>query len=95
MQLETSKDKFILQSKGELGSVIIEAEKGSEDILGLEVKEPSKATFSLNYLSDMIKSASSVSDIVTVSFSTDMPVKLDFELPQQGKLQYYLAPYKE
>jgi len=95
VQLEANSDRFILQSKGDLGSVLIEAEKGSEDILGLDVKEPSKATFSLNYLSEMIKTASNLSDIVNVMFSTDMPVKLNFELPQQGRLQYYLAPYKE
>lgn len=95
VKLEASQEKFTLESKGDLGSAYIEVEKGSEEILSLDVKEPSRATFSLNFLSEMIKAASSVSDIVTVEFSTNMPVRLSLELPQQGKFQYYLAPYKE
>jgi proliferating cell nuclear antigen len=95
VKLEANEGKFTLESKGNLGSASIEAEKESEEILNLDVKEPSKATFSLNFLSEMIKAASKVSDIITVEFSTNMPVRLDLELLQQGKFQYYLAPYKE
>lgn len=95
VKLEASEGKFTLESKGDLGSASIEVEKGSEEILSLDVKEPSRATFSLNFLSEMIKAASNVSDIITVEFSTNMPVRLNLELPQQGKFQYYLAPYKE
>lgn len=89
---ETAKDKLSLKASGDRGSVSIEIEKGSEELLALEVKKPSTAAFSLNYLSEMAKAASNLSDIVTVEFSLDKPLRLSFELPQQGKLQYYLAP---
>jgi len=29
---------------------------------------------------------------VTVEFSTNMPIRLEFDIPQQGRLLYYLAP---
>lgn len=92
IQFEATKDKLSLKASGDLGTVSIDVERGSEELLGLEVKEPSRATFSLNYLLEMVKAASNVSDIATVEFSTDKPLRLNFELPQQGKLQYYLAP---
>jgi proliferating cell nuclear antigen len=92
IQFETSDDTFTIQASGDLGSVTIDVGKESEEILGFEVKEASKSMFSLSYLSEMVKAASSVSDIVTIEFSTDMPVRLNFELPQSGRLQYYLAP---
>ena len=92
IQFETTDDKFIITASGYLGSVTIDVGKESEEILGFDVKEASKAMFSLSYLSEMIKSASKVSDIVTIEFSKDMPVRLNFELPQSGRLQYYLAP---
>ncbi|UCH02815.1 MAG: DNA polymerase sliding clamp, partial [Candidatus Bathyarchaeota archaeon] len=95
VQLKVTNERFVLHSKGDLGSVLIEVENGSEEVLSLDVKEVAKATFNLKYLSDMIRAASNISDIVTVAFSTNMPIKLNFGLPQQGKLQYYLAPYKE
>lgn len=89
---ETGKDKLSLNASGDRGTVSVDIEKGSEELLALEVKKPSKAAFSLNYLSEIVKAASNLSDIVTVEFSSDKPLRLNFELPQQGKLQYYLAP---
>lgn len=89
---ETTEDKLSMKATGDLGSVSIDVDKGSEELLSLEVKKPSKATFSLNYLTEMVKAASNLSDIALIEFSTDVPLRLSFELPQQGKLQYYLAP---
>lgn len=92
IQFETTVNKLSVKASGDLGTVSIDIEKDSEELLTLEVKQPSKANFSLNYLLEMIKAASNLSDIVTVELSTNMPIRLNFELPQQGKLQYYLAP---
>jgi len=89
---ETSKDKLSLKASGDRGSVSIDVENGSDELLALEVEKPSTAAFSLSYLSEMVKAASNMSDIVTVEFSRDKPLRLSFELPNQGKLQYYLAP---
>lgn len=92
VRLESSSDKFVVNASGELSSATIELEKGSEPLLDLEVKEPSKATFNLNYLAEIIKAGSAASEVVTVEYSTNMPVRVQFEMPQQGRLQYYLAP---
>jgi proliferating cell nuclear antigen len=92
VRLEALPEKLILRATGDLGSVTIELEKNSEALLSLEVKEESKATFSLNYLAEIIKAASIASPIATVEFSSNMPIKIDFELAQQGKLSYLLAP---
>ena len=75
-----------------MGIVIIEVEKGSDELLSLETKENARSTFSLNYLSEMVRAASSLSDIVLLEFSTDMPIRLSFEMLSKGRLQYYLAP---
>jgi proliferating cell nuclear antigen len=71
---------------------LIELKKGSDTLLDLETKEPSKATFSLSYLSEIIKTAAATSDIATLEFSSDMPVRLDFHQAKEGKLTFYLAP---
>lgn len=92
VRLEASPEKFVMLAAGDVGSAKIEWEKESEALLGLDVKEESKATFSLSYLAEIIKAASTTSAVATVEFSTNMPVRLDFELPQGGKLVYYLAP---
>lgn len=92
VKLEASPEKFVMVATGDVGTAKIEWEKESEALLGLDVKEESKATFSLNYLAEIIKAASTTSDVATVEFSTNIPVRLEFELPQGGKLAYYLAP---
>jgi proliferating cell nuclear antigen len=92
---EAGAEKLSLKAQGGLGSVTINIEKDSEELLTLNSEKLSTATYSVNYLQDMIKTAANISDIVTIEFSTNMPLRLSFELPEQGKLQYYLAPRVE
>ncbi len=92
VRLETTQERFTAEAVTELSSVKIELEKGSEDLLELEVKEPCKATFNLNYLGEISKAGSTAAELVTLEFSTNMPIKLEYEMPQQGKLLYYVAP---
>jgi proliferating cell nuclear antigen len=84
VRIEAVGEKLVFQAAGDL--------MGSDALLDLDTKEPSKATFSLSYLSEIVKAASATSDIVTLEFSTDMPIKLDFQQVGEGKLVFYLAP---
>jgi len=90
--IEADSEKMILNASGDLMGAKIELEKGSDTLLDLETKEPSKATFSLNYLGEIINAASATSEIVILDFASDMPIKLDFQQSPEGKLTYYLAP---
>jgi proliferating cell nuclear antigen len=92
VRLEATAEKLTAAATTELSSAIIEVDKGSDMLLELDVKEPSKATFNLNYLSEITKAGASTSEIVTVEFSSNMPIRLEFDIPQQGRLLYYLAP---
>jgi proliferating cell nuclear antigen len=92
VKLETTPEKVLVSTSTELSSAHMTIEKGSEAMLELDVKQPSKATFNLKYLADIIRAGSAASEIVTMEFSTDMPIKIEFEMPQQGHLLYYLAP---
>jgi len=92
VRIEVDSEKMVFNASGDLMGAIIELQKGSDALLDLETKEPSKATFSLSYLSEIIKAASATSDIATLEFSTDMPVRLDFQQSKEGKLTFYLAP---
>jgi proliferating cell nuclear antigen len=92
VRIEADGEKLVFQAAGDLMGATIELKKGSDALLDLDAKEPSKATFSLSYLSEIVKAASATSDIVTLEFSTDMPIKLDFQQVGEGKLVFYLAP---
>lgn len=92
VRIQVDTEKLVFNAAGDLMGATIELLKGSDTLLDLEAKEPSKATFSLSYLSEIIKAASATSDIATLEFSTDMPIKLDFQQTKEGKLTFYLAP---
>jgi proliferating cell nuclear antigen len=92
VRIEADNEKLVFQATGDLMGATIELKRGSDALLDLEAKEPSRATFSLSYLSEIIKAASATSDIATLEFSTDMPIKIDFQQAKEGKLTFYLAP---
>lgn len=92
VRIEAEADKLILNASGDLMGATIELQKGSDALLDLQTKQPSKATFSLSYLAEIIKAASATSEITTMEFASDMPVRLDFQQINEGKLSYYLAP---
>ena len=92
VRIEAYPERLVFNATGDLMGATIELKKGSDALLDLETKEPSKATFSLSYLLEIIKAASATSEIATLEFSSDMPVKLDFQQTKEGKLTFYLAP---
>ena len=92
VRIEADSEKLVLNATGDLMGATITLQKGSDALLDLETKEASKATFSLSYLSEIIKAASATSDIATLEFSSDMPVRIDFQQTKKGKLTFFLAP---
>lgn len=92
VRIEAEPEKMILSASGDLMGATITLQKGSDALLDLEVKENAKATFSLSYLSEIIKAASATSDIATLEFSSDMPIRIDFQQTKEGKLVFFLAP---
>jgi proliferating cell nuclear antigen len=92
VKIEADPEKLVFNASGDLMGATITLQKGSDTLLDLETKEPAKATFSLSYLTEIIKAASATSDIATLEFSSDMPIKLDFQQTKEGKLTFYLAP---
>lgn len=85
--------KVIAKSdKGELEAKF-SPESGS--LIEYEVRQPSTASYSLNYLDDIVSKAYRISEIVTVEFSSNKPLSLSFEIAGGGTLRYYLAPRLE
>jgi len=92
VRIEIDSEKMTMRATGDLMGATVELKKGSDTLLDLEAKEPAKATFSLSYLSEIIKTATATSDVATLEFSSDMPIRIDFQQPKEGKLTFYLAP---
>ena len=93
VNISAKKDQIILEGQGDTGNAKILLDKTNEDIISIDIKEESIATYSLSHLLDIIGSLSSVSENVSLEFSTKMPIKLVFKIGAYGiDLCYYLAP---
>jgi proliferating cell nuclear antigen len=91
VKIEVIDELFRVRAEGDMGSANSEWEKNSDDILDMDLEEDSSATFTLSYIQDIVNAAGSVGEVATLELSTDMPIKMDFEI-SKGRLVYYLAP---
>lgn len=94
VKITAEDEKVKVTASGDRGEVEVEITKESGELLSVELKESAHALYSLTYLSKMMV-ASGLSDIAALMFSTDMPLRLDFNLPNGGRIVYYLAPRME
>jgi proliferating cell nuclear antigen len=83
--------------KGEVRVTIDKHTNNNENIHEIDVKENSKSSYMLDYVSKIVRSvsssSSSQSNLVTIiEHSTKKPLRLEFTLPDTVKLQFYLAP---
>lgn len=63
---------------------------GMPALLLLEVKNPSKSAYQLEYLKHVVN-LTKIAELATIRFSTDMPLELEFSL-SEGRVKYLLAP---
>jgi len=78
--------------KGDSGEANIILESTNEGLEELTVKEDSKATYSLDYLSKIIKAISNSGGTISAEYSNKMPLRLEFRVANVGRIHFYLAP---
>lgn len=91
--IQAVKDKLTFSGKSDIGAASISLEKNDADILDLQVNADSKATYSIDYLANIVRTAGGASDTVVCSFSSKKPVLLEFRLNDLGaRINFFLAP---
>jgi proliferating cell nuclear antigen len=86
-----SKERFFIKAHSTKGDLVSETTKA--DLSRLDVKSEAEAMFPLDYLNDMLKTASSDSK-ATISLKSDAPVRLSYAVGD-ATLTYFLAPRME
>lgn len=94
VKIQASGKELTFQAFSDKGESMTSFTKEGGALLELNVKEDSKAVYSLAYLTDMLK-ATAASDVMELRFSTNMPLTLIFSLSGGGRIQYWLAPRLE
>jgi proliferating cell nuclear antigen len=62
-----------------------------EEATIVEMQEPVSLTFALRYMNSFTK-ASSLSEQVTISLSSELPVVVEYKIAEMGYIRFYLAP---
>jgi len=89
--ITSNQDGVTFSHEGDAYSESTPLDKDNDNIIEHKVDEPCKATYTKSYLKDILKAVVKVSEVATLEFSENMPIKMDIEIPQ-GTLVYYLAP---
>lgn len=88
VKIITSEEGISLKASGDVSGVDINLVKGDNVTLDIFTKEKTSATYSLSYLSEIAKVGKQLSDIVTLSYSKDLPCKIEYG----EEATYWLAP---
>jgi proliferating cell nuclear antigen len=89
----TSKAEF--SGKGDSGEVVIDLEKGMEQLTDISVKQESTGTYSLEYLNPVVKAVGNTAGSVTCEYSSAKPLRIEFKVANIGRIHFYLAPRVE
>ena len=92
VEIESYPDRIEFIGKSDTGEAVVAMEPNSEGLEEINVKEESKATYSLDYLLKIVKSVSTVGVSAAIEYSTKMPIRLEFRIANIGRIHFYLAP---
>jgi proliferating cell nuclear antigen len=93
IKASTSKAEF--SGKGDSGEVLIDLEKGMEQLTDISVKQESTGTYSLEYLNPVVKAVGNTAGSVTCEYSSAKPLRIEFKVANIGRIHFYLAPRVE
>lgn len=62
-----------------------------EEATVIEMQEPVSLTFALRYMNSFTK-ATPLSNTVTISLSSELPVVVEYKIAEMGYIRFYLAP---
>jgi hypothetical protein len=105
-QLKLIEDRIIIKVENNAVTFSSKSEEGFEssvllrypehiELMAIAVEEPSTASYNLKSILNIVKELSGNSGVATIQLGTNLPLKIDFELIENEKFIYYLAPRAE
>ena len=88
---DARKDAFNLRASGDISSTELTLEKGNDALLDLSATGIVTARYPLDYLKKIIK-ASKLADEISLRWSKDYPIRMDFSSVDKVSLSFILAP---
>ena len=80
-----------LKAQGEIAEAEIELSAASGALIEYESSGEARAKYTVDYLVD-ISVAAQAAEVLNIGFGLETPLRLTYELPYGGKLEFYVAP---
>lgn len=80
-----------VRAEGEIAEAEIALSASSGALIEYESTGEARSKYTVDYLTD-IATASQAAETLTIGFGVETPLRLTYELPQGGLLQFYVAP---
>jgi proliferating cell nuclear antigen len=90
-QFRATPEALVIRSVG-AGKLEVKFAQGSLALISLEVSEPAESIYDTSKLVNVL-GITKISDIVTLSFASKMPLKAEFSIGP-GRVTYLLAPFE-
>jgi proliferating cell nuclear antigen len=95
LTIKANSTKAEFSGKGDSGEVVIDLEKGMEQLTEISVKQESIGTYSLEYLNPIVKAVGTTTGSITCEYSSAKPLRIEFKVANIGRIHFYLAPRVE
>ncbi|KAJ1410862.1 Proliferating cell nuclear antigen, PCNA [Sesbania bispinosa] len=94
--IAVTKEGVKFSTRGDIGTANIVCRQNTtvdkpEEATVIEMNEPVCLTFALRYMNSFTK-ATPLSDTVTISLSSELPVVVEYKIAEMGYVRFYLAP---
>lgn len=83
--------KLLIMNESELGQAVVELDVESGSLISIETEGEQKSSYGLDYIENLLP-ATQKAEMTRIQFSSEMPCKITFELPQGARLVAYIAP---
>lgn len=88
------KDMLTMKSESDSSLTQLQLPSGTEQLKIVDIGEPVRARYSLDYLKKIIK-ARKLAAQASIAMGTDYPMKIEFDVPGKMRLGFVLAPRVE
>jgi len=85
-------DRVEFSGRGDSGEIKIDLLTSSPDLETISSDEESTSVYSLEYMAKIVRSIGRASKAVNMEYSSKCPMHIEFDMPSNAKVNYYLAP---
>jgi proliferating cell nuclear antigen len=91
LQLTAEQGKLSVSTRGDLMDADSTLQEGNPALLAISASSPQTAIYSVLYTLEILKATKELADAVDLEFSTDIPLKMTFQL-HEDSITFVLAP---